>query len=163
MLICKHCKYQSQGTCYSILTANPGFEHCCGPCAVYLNIQCTNEVIRTLYMCKLNEDELAVVKKDFLFKKSAVSYMRHEHIGYFGSRGEEFLQTRFDINTELAEQMIGRLCGSYFITFIPNHIYVNTDLIRDFFKLNGEIDQPYYPSSDQQLPAPKHVQSEQNQ
>ena len=165
MLICKHCNFQSHGTCYSILTAIPGFEHTCGSCAVYLNIPCTNEVIRSLYTCNLNEDELAVVKKDFLFKKSAVSYLRHEHIGYIGSSvpKEEFLQSRFDINKGLAEQMIGRLCGSYFITFIPNHIYVDADLIRDFFKLNGEIDRPSLSSSDLQSPAPKPVQSEQNQ
>ena len=84
--------------------------------------------------------DLIHIQDDFLFKKTAVAYLKKEFNGLLGKGvpSENFLQVKFDISQEKALKTLGRVKAADFITISETGISVNTSEIVRYFSLKPE-------------------------
>ena len=138
MLTCIYCGVVNHGSCYSILHGIDNVFHVCGYCSVVKNISCTDDSVKNIYSIHdMTQEDWKHVENEFLYKKAAISYMKKEHLGYLGMDlpRENFLQTRFDIASDLASHVLGHLRVKHLISFTPGGVSVDRDKINTEFGL----------------------------
>jgi hypothetical protein len=79
--------------------------------------------------------DLLHIQDDFLFKKTAVAYLKKEFRGLLGTGvpNETFLQVKFDISQEKALKTLGRIKAAKFISISDTDIFVNSSEIIRYF------------------------------
>ena len=138
LLTCIYCNVINHGSCYSILSTVERFTHVCGYCSVVYNVDCTDDSIKSIFSVQdLSSIDWAHIENEFLYKKSAVSFLMNEHSGFLGVKHpkELFLQSRFNISRDLALKTIGRLCTNLLINYTDTGLSVNRVKINEEFGL----------------------------